>query len=540
MPRLSANAALGLCALLSMFFLSALGSVKAMDVEFEPDVEFIGADAVLIQGNVMLPRPEQQNNSIHQQKFPAIIFINSWGLEEHEYIVQAYKLAQQGYIVLSYSARGWGKSGGTVNVAGPKDMADFSAAIDWLIANTPVDEKRIGSAGISYGAGMALLGGAFDKRIKAVASLSGWGDLADSLYGQETVDLVWGTLLVGVGYLNGRMDPYILEVYQNLLAQRNMEEVLAWTALRSPMHYIDKLNERKLPVYFSNNFRDELFEPNSIIKLFEQLQGPKRLDLNLGNHTTAELGGLVGLQNYVWTNLTAWFDVHLKGKEDTRGVTSSKVSMAVKFESGRDEFENWPHSRSANEIFYLSPKSFFSDGKLSTQPNRKRNADAIYNGILSGASAGVPVLSSILESHINVPVYANVNIGLNPALAVVYESTPFREKKKIRGIPNVSLWLKPSAKNTQVVAYLYDVGSFGNARLITHGPISLRDATPNRTYRLDFELIATSYNVPKGNSIALVLDTQDEQYSPASIAPYRIELAFDRHQQSTLSLPFSR
>lgn len=544
MPHSTVSAANCLRMFAYTIVLAALSPAMALQVEFEPDVEFFGADNDLIQGNVMIPRSEDESelmddrSSAEGKKYPAIVFINSWGLEEHEYIVQAYKLAQQGYIVLSYSARGWGKSEGVVNVAGPKDMADFSAALDWLIANTPVDEERIGSAGISYGAGMALLGGAFDKRIKAVASLSGWGDLAESLYGQQTVDLVWGTLLVGIGYLNGRMDPIILEVYQNLLNQTNLEEVLAWTAIRSPMSYVDKINERKLPVYFSNNFRDELFEPNSVMRLFAQLEGPKRLDLNLGNHTTAELGGLIGLQNYVWSNLTGWFDIYLKGKSDSRGLTQKEVSMAIKFESDRDEFASWPTDTAENKTYHLVPKRLLGNGKLSTKINRRRDTNSIYNGILSGASAGIPVLSSFLEAHINVPIYANINVGLNPAFAVAYQSENLQAMKKIRGIPKVSLWVEPSGKHLQVVAYLYDVGPFGSARLITHGPITLRDVTPRQKQLLDIELIATSYNVPKGHAVALVLDTQDEQYSPASLLPYRVDIPFNRYQQSTLTIPF--
>ena len=58
--------------------------------------------------------------------------------------------------------------------------------IDWILANTSADPARIGSAGVSYGAGISLIASAFDPRIRAVAAMSGWTDLVDSLYGDQT------------------------------------------------------------------------------------------------------------------------------------------------------------------------------------------------------------------------------------------------------------------------------------------------------------------------------------------------------------------
>ena len=42
-------------------------------------------------------------------------------------------------MVLSYSTRGFGTSGGLIDTAGPQDMADLSKVIDYLIANYEVE-----------------------------------------------------------------------------------------------------------------------------------------------------------------------------------------------------------------------------------------------------------------------------------------------------------------------------------------------------------------------------------------------------------------
>src|SRR5690606_40674154 len=46
---------------------------------------------------------------------------------------------------------GFNESGGEIEVAGPRDVADARAVIDWALTNTDADPDRVGMAGISYG-----------------------------------------------------------------------------------------------------------------------------------------------------------------------------------------------------------------------------------------------------------------------------------------------------------------------------------------------------------------------------------------------------
>lgn len=64
---------------------------------------------------------------------PAVIFINSWGLNDYEYLQQAADLTEKDYIVLSYSSRGWGEFGGVIATAGPEDVTDLSSVIDYSL-----------------------------------------------------------------------------------------------------------------------------------------------------------------------------------------------------------------------------------------------------------------------------------------------------------------------------------------------------------------------------------------------------------------------
>ena len=263
-----------LCTALILLALTAPAAV-AGEIRFEGDIAFTSADGTILAANLFSPVPQQAG-----QTFPAIIFINSWALDEHEYLVQAANFAHDGYLVLSYSSRGWGASGGLVSVAGPNDMDDLTAAVDWLLAETPVDPANIGACGISYGAGISLLGLAHDTRLKTAAAMSTYTNVGESLYGNNTPRLVWGGILVGSGYLTGHMDPIIAHHYGNILTGTDVDETLAWAGIRSAESYLDIINARNAPVYISQNFGDELFQPNSVMRFYEGLTGPKKMDLS--------------------------------------------------------------------------------------------------------------------------------------------------------------------------------------------------------------------------------------------------------------------
>jgi dipeptidyl aminopeptidase/acylaminoacyl peptidase len=63
---------------------------------------------------------------------------------------------ESGYHVLVYDLRAAGKSGGSFQTFGFLDRHDASSAVDWLHENKGLDPSRIGIAGGSYGAAVAI------------------------------------------------------------------------------------------------------------------------------------------------------------------------------------------------------------------------------------------------------------------------------------------------------------------------------------------------------------------------------------------------
>ncbi|VUD40225.1 hypothetical protein TDB9533_00008 [Thalassocella blandensis] len=491
-------------------------------------------DGTRIAANILTPK-----HNMPEAGFPAIIFVNSWVLDENQYLQQAKQFAEKGYVVMSYSTRGFGCSEGVVQVASTSDLQDFSAVVDYLVSRNEVDPFNIGAAGVSYGAGISLLALAHEPRIKTAVALSTWASLEEALYGQETPRLFWGLLLTTSGNLLGNLHEEIQQNFNNLLRNENVDETRAWSALRSPATYVDLINARNAPVFIANNFGDNLFQANSIIRFYNALDVPKRLELNQGTHVSGEGLGLLGLQNYTWNNIKGWFDHWLK---DDLSVDFSDASITVLTDTLhlREDFRDAPQfpPNSIEQEFYLTPRGVFSGGGLSTSFElRNERSNTIYSGLDSGASTGIPALSALLDAHLRLPVTFPL-AWLNRLNGISFKTEPLREAKRIRGIPRVSLSLDSSSADFQVMAYLYDVDRRGIATLITHGPYTHHGNSAGDQLTISSELVATAYDVPAGHSIALVLDTFDLLYQAPTLWPYAINFHFGGQHQPTLTLPF--
>jgi predicted acyl esterase len=497
------------------------------------DIIINAFDGTPLTANVLTP-------TTGESSYPAIIFINSWAMDEYEYIPQAAKLAEQGYIVLSYATRGFGESGGKIGTSGPKDMLDLSSAIDWLLANTNANVDQIGVSGISYGSGISLMGAAHDHRISAVVAMSTWGDLVESLYGQDTPRLVWGGLLTLLGELTGNPEEEIAQNYKNIITHQNVEETLDWAYERSAKSYIDILNARNVPIYIANNFGDNLFQPNQALKFYEQLTTPKRIDLSQGMHASAELTGLINAdkEHFLWNNTYKWFDRWLKGEQN--GIEhESAFNVEPKYaDDNYEALSQWPSPLIKDQRLYLHSRGLLTNGKMKPETYRPwwTQTDTIYSGLDTLANTGIPMISTLIEAEIDAPVLTSIPF-ISRINGIVFETERLDQTLPLRGIPKLHLNIEPSKDKYQMIAYLYDVDSVGIGRLITHGPLTDYTANEDAVQTVDFDLVAAAYDVPKGHKVALVIDTFDLLYAPPSLELYSLKFKFNKHRQSWLDLP---
>lgn len=462
-------------------------------------------DGTVLKAQLMTPNPQ-----VFPGARPAVIFVNSWTLNEFEYTAQALRLAEKGYIVLSYATRGFGGSGGVVSAASPNDIRDVSHLIDWLGERTNLDPSKIGMSGVSYGGGISLLALAHDERIATVVALSGWADLEQALYGDETIRKVWIELLIGSGAVTGRLDPDFINIYRSVRSQTDLEYFSSWAEERSAIHLVDRINERQAPIFMANNYDDQLFPPNQMWRFFEKLTGPKKFVVNQGIHASAEIGGILGLPSRIWDDTIRWFDYWLY--EDNNGIFDEEpISME---RNGRLEFfQDLP--RMQNQDVNVNPLN---------RIQRARDASVIdLDGFIpvrggrdSGATSGIPILSSIIDAHTPMPIRKKIS-RVNQNHGAIYQSERLQRSMQLRGMPRVELWLKPKSHHIQLAAYLYQVDWRGWGELLTHGVMSLRNLPQDdEPFLVEFDLNTLSENVNRGQRLTLVIDTIDPLYEPTA------------------------
>jgi len=268
-------------------------------------------------------------------------------------------LHDAGYNILTWDPRGFGSSGGTVQIDDPRyEGRDTQALIDY-VADQPearLDSRgdpRVGMSGGSYGGGIQLVTAALDRRVDAIVPVISWHSLVSSLFKAGAVKTGWGVVLSGIGVegsvlpgagdpLNntGHQDPHFYStITQGLATGRVSEENRAWFEAKGPAEEVRRI---KAPTLLVQGTVDTLFTLQESIDNFETMRGNRRR----GRHVPVKMiwfcggHGLCrteqGPAEYVSDRTVAWFDRYLRGRKDVR--TGPRFSWI-------DETGTWRDSR---------------------------------------------------------------------------------------------------------------------------------------------------------------------------------------------------
>lgn len=121
-------------------------------------------------------------------RVPAILLAHGFGETKGAVGPEAEQLARAGFAVLTWSARGFGRSTGQVALDSPDyEVQDVEQLVSWLARQPRVmldgpGDPRVGITGASYGGAVALLAAAYDHRIDAVVPQTTWYNLASALF----------------------------------------------------------------------------------------------------------------------------------------------------------------------------------------------------------------------------------------------------------------------------------------------------------------------------------------------------------------------
>jgi ABC-2 type transport system ATP-binding protein len=221
-----------------------------------------------------------------------------------------------GYNVLTWDPRGFGQSGGTVEIDDPKyEARDVQTLIDWVAKQpeaqldqscsqtkskrrtknrkrrskskvtcaTSPDDPTIGMAGASYGGGIQLVTAAMDKRIDAIAPTIAWHSLLTSLFPESNIKLGWGSILIAAGVEGsalpgglsspataaGRQDPHFYSILANGLATGTTTQAdLDWMAGHGPGDMVENIH---VPTLIMQGTADTLFPLDEGVNNFQDI-----------------------------------------------------------------------------------------------------------------------------------------------------------------------------------------------------------------------------------------------------------------------------
>ena len=234
------------------------------------------------------------------QRAPTILETHGWGAtrdkDENSTTLAPFgqvglgPLRKAGFNVLTWDSRGFGESGGTVEVDSEDfEGRDVSALLDWL-ATQPEQEldgpgdPRAGMTGASYAGGIELVAAAIDHRIDAIAPSIAWHSLLTALYRDDLVKGGWAAALSGLGIptatalgiispagvQTGTVDPHVVSALEGGLATGHLSaEDKAWFDSRGPGDLVEQI---RAPTLLVQGTADTLFTPSEAIRNFEHLK----------------------------------------------------------------------------------------------------------------------------------------------------------------------------------------------------------------------------------------------------------------------------
>ncbi len=121
----------------------------------------------------------------------SVLLAHGFGGSKDDLTGLARDLAGDGYVVLTWTARGFGDSGGLIHLDSPDfEVADAQVLLDALAARDDVlldadGDPRVGVAGASYGGALALLLAGYDDRVDALVPAITWHDLGQAFFPQQ-------------------------------------------------------------------------------------------------------------------------------------------------------------------------------------------------------------------------------------------------------------------------------------------------------------------------------------------------------------------
>jgi ABC-2 type transport system ATP-binding protein len=452
---------------------------------------------------------------------PAVLLAHGFGGSKNDVRQQAQDLAQDGYAVLTWSARGFGRSTGKIGINDPKgEVADVRKLIDWLAKQPQVQldktgDPRVGMAGASYGGAIALETAGYDTRVDAIAPAITYWNLADALFPNGVFKKLWAGIFVNSGGGCDKFEPQICQMYERV-AESGTPDAQAVKLLqeRSPSAVGNRI---KVPTLLMQGQTDSLFplgQADAAAKAIRANGAPVDVDWIAGGHDGGDME-----TSRVQSRVRAWFDRYLK---DDKGADTGPANRVTRT-GGVDSTDGQALRRGASDDTYpgleSGRRSFALTGREQSFANPAGANPPAVSALPGLGGGGLAQLSSL-----------GVGVSLDfPGQFARFESAPVTDDVRITGAPTVTVHVKSTGDDAVLFAKVYDVGPGGTqqvlpSQLVT--PLRVEGAKAGKDVTIT--LPAIDHDVEQGHRLRLVLASTDLGYaSPATPATYTVSLKSD-------------
>ncbi len=483
---------------------------------------------------------------------PAILLAHGFGETKDAVRPEAQQLARAGFAVLTWSARGFGRSTGQIALDSPDyEVKDVEQLVTWLARQPRVlldhpGDPRVGIAGASYGGAIALLAAAYDRRIDAIVPQITWNNLATALfpdaagappaagvYKRQWTSLLFAQGSAGSGAAGGappgplsaaaartaecgRFLPAVCAVYQQIASLgRPAPAAIALLQRSSPASVAGRIRVPALLIQGENDSLFGLDQADANYQAIRRNGAPADMVWFNGGHDGGdqETGRVISLT-------TAWFRHWLQpAGAGTAGAGTAGIGGV-----GQPAF-------AVSRDVGVDPSTGAQLLGVATAPG--------YPG-LSGTRTTTVALSGRPQRVVNPVGAAPASISIFPGLGAAsaggftvsmpgqnasFVSAPLARLVQVTGSPEVRIRVSGAAQIT-LFAKVFDVDQAGNATLpfSLAAPVQVSGAAAGRVVTV--RLPAIDYQFAAGHRLKLELSTTDFAYaSPAAAAVYQVALA---------------
>ncbi|MCW2810947.1 MAG: putative transporter ATP-binding protein, partial [Friedmanniella sp.] len=483
-------------------------------------------------------------------------------------------LAGRGYTVLTYTARGFGASGGRIHLDDPAyEGADAQRLIDFAATRSEVSrvgqDPVIGFAGASYGGALALMVAGLDPRVDAVAPAFTWNSLRQSLFPQylttsdpaSLADVTpagadgvykqrWASLLFagGAGRDPGAPTPdaadptstpgsttdalcgrFAADLCQGYLAAaqsgRPDADLLSLLDRSGPAPLLSRVTAPTLLIQGEDDTLFGLDQADANLRGLPAGTPAKLAWVSGGHDASISVADLV-------PQLTAWFGRYLRRDGSPTDTAFSLVlPETVLVGNGGD---------TPPDVVTVPAYPVTGTGLgLRSVPLTGEEQTVLFPpGGTPTALTNLPGTGGALAAAAGVAGYA---LGVLPGQSATFTSAALTGPLNLTGSGRVRVEVTSSASTARFFVSVWDLGPDDNGRpssavlpQLSVAPVALTGLTPGRRTPAEIALPAVAHRVPVGHRLQVVLASTDQAYaSPTQAAVSQVRLAPD----AALQLP---